>query len=357
MLHHPRKHVLRMFALVLAVAMLATACGSGGTSVLEGAANTASDAADTNADAATSDVEGTVTISGSSTVEPISIRVAELFESVAPGVVVDVDGPGTGDGFKLFCAGETDISNASRQIKPQEAEDCAESGVEFTELRVAIDGIAVLTNTANDVDCLSFADMYSLIGPESVGFETWADADSLAAEVGGTGGFPDAPLDLTAPGEESGTYDSFVEIVLEHFGEARAEAGELSESDVASTRPDYSSSADDNVILQNVLGSPSSLGWVGFAFAANATDVKLIDIAEETGNECVSATEETIASGEYPISRALYIYVNNANAEANPALQAYVDYYMTVGLDSAVAEVGYVTLGADALAETRSAWS
>ena len=341
-----------MFALVLAMAMLATACGSD-TSVLDSTADTTS--SDSTAGSA---IEGTVTISGSSTVEPISIRVAELFESVEPGVVVDVDGPGTGDGFKLFCAGETDISDASRAIKDSEAADCEAAGIEYTELIVGIDGIAVLTNSANDaVECLSFPELYSLIGPESVGFESWADANELAGELGGDGAFPDVPLDLTAPGEESGTYDSFIEIALEDIGDARAEEGAITEDEVATTRPDYSSSADDNVILQNVLGSSSSLGWVGFAFAANATDVKLIDIAEEPGGECVSATEETIASGEYPISRELFIYVNNANAAANPALQAYVDYYMTVGLDTAVAEVGYVTLGADAMANTRSNWS
>jgi len=345
--------LIKLTALVLTLAMFAVGCAST-TSVLDAA--TAPGDAD-HGTAAVGVIDGAVTVSGSSTVEPISIRVAELFESVQPGVIVDVDGPGTGDGFKLFCAGDTDISNASRQIKGKEAEACAEAGIEYTELVVGIDGIAVLTNVANEVECLSYADMYALIGSESIGFESWADANELAGEIGGSGGFPDAPLDLTAPGEESGTYDSFVEIVLEHIGEGRVEAGFISEDEAVRTRPDYSSSADDNVILQNVLGSPSSLGWVGFAFAANATDVKLIDIAEEAGGDCVSATEATIASGQYPISRALYIYVNNANAAANPALQAYVDYYMDVGLDVAVAEVGYVTLGADALAETRSNWS
>lgn len=339
----------RILAMVLSLALLATACG-GGESVLDDVTGGVSDGA------VSSSTTGSVSISGSSTVEPIAIRVAEMFESAAPGVIVDVDGPGTGDGFKLFCAGETDISNASRQIKEQEATSCREAGIEFTELRVAIDGIAVLTNIANDIDCLSFADMYSLIGPESIGIKTWAEANELAAAVGGAGGFPDTPLDLTAPGEESGTYDSFVEIVLEHFAEERAEEGLVAEDEIKTTRPDYSSSADDNVILQNVQGSPSSIGWVGFAFAANATNVKLIDIAEDAGGDCVSATEDTIASGEYPIARDLFVYVNNANAAANPALQEYVDFFMDEGLEGAVSEVGYVQLGADALAETRAAW-
>ncbi|MCY3951308.1 MAG: substrate-binding domain-containing protein [bacterium] len=301
------------------------------------------------------DVSGPVTISGSSTVEPISVRVAELFRDVAPNVSVTVDGPGTGDGFKLFCAGETDISDASRRIKDTEAEACAEAGIEWIELRVGIDGIAVLTNPENDaVDCLSFEDLYAIVGPESVGFTNWRDAGALAAELGSSTSFPDLALDITAPGAESGTYDSFIEIVLEHIGEARAEAGAVSEDEAATTRPDYVSAGDDNVIIQGIDGSRGSFGWVGFAFTGDA-DVKLLEI--DDGDGCVAPTPGTIAAGEYPVSRSLYIYVNSARAAASTAVRAYVDFYVSeTGLGRAVSDVGYVVLTDDAQATTVADW-
>ena len=275
--------------------------------------------------------------------EPVSVRVAELFEDVAPGVFVDVEGPGTGDGFKKFCEGETDISDASRAIKESEAEECAAAGIEFTEILVGIDGIGVMTSENNDaVACVTFENLYGLIGPESDGVASWADANAILGE-----GLPDAPLDIFGPGEESGTYDSFIEIVIEDIAEERGQE--------ATTRSTYSPSADDNVILSGITSSDTSLGWVGFAFAANAEGVKLLDV--DGGDGCVSATAETIASNEYPISRNLYIYVNNAKAEENPALQAFVDFYVTTGLDQAVSEVGYVELTDAAKAEVAAGWA
>ncbi len=304
------------------------------------------DAAETEEDAM--DLSGDIVISGSSTVEPISVRTQELFNESFPDVNISVDGPGTGDGFALFCAGETDISDASRAIKDEEAATCAENGIEFTELQVGIDGIGVMTHTGNPVECVSFADLYALIGPESTGFTSWADANALSAELGGAGALPDAPLDIFGPGEESGTFDSFVEIVLEDFADERGQD--------ATTRPDYNPSADDNVILQGIQGSDTSLGWVGYAFAANADGVKLLAVDDgESG--CVDATPETIASAEYPIARPLFIYVNNAMAAEKPQVSAFVDFYMADGLDTAVSEVGYVALADDAKAATRSAWA
>ena len=315
----------------------------------------ADDMSDDGAPAA-ADVSGSVTISGSSTVEPISVRVAELFRDVAPGVNVTVDGPGTGDGFKLFCAGETDISDASRQIKEAEAEDCAESGIDWIEVRVAIDGIAVLTNNDNDsVNCLNFEDLYALVGPESVGYANWSDAAGLAAELGSSTSLPDLDLDITAPGSESGTYDSFIEIVLEDIGDARAEAGAISEDEAATTRPDYVSAGDDNVIISGIEGARGSFGWVGFAYAVNA-GVKLLDV--DGGDGCVAATPDTIASGEYPVSRSLYIYVNAERAAASDAVSAYVDFYVSeTGLVQAVSDVGYVVLTDDARSATAANWA
>ncbi len=352
---------LKITSLLAALALTAAACGSdsdtatdaGDTETTEAGTETtdaeeSGDDADAGADM--SELSGSVFISGSSTVEPISIRVAESFESVAPDVIVDVEGPGTGDGFKKFCEGESDISDASRPIKDEEAEVCAEAGIEFIELRVAIDGISVVTSPENEaVACLNFVDLYALVGPESEGFSKWSDGQTIATELGSDTVLPDADLLVTAPGAESGTYDSFIEIVLEDSAETREQE--------ATTRTDYSSSADDNTIVSNVAANPTSFGWVGFAFAdLNRDSLKLIPIASEPGGDCIDPTVETIASGEYPISRSLYIYVSKNKLAENPALAAYVDHYVTVGLDESAAEADYVELGDDAKAETRAAW-
>jgi len=298
-------------------------------------------------------LSGEIAISGSSTVEPISSIVAEDFKAANPGVNYSVDGPGTGDGFALFCAGEIDISDASRAINEEEVAACDEAGITYVELQVAVDGLSVITSPDNaDVTCLSFGDLYALVGPESQGFANWSDADELAAEIGGDFGeihapYPDAALDITAPGEESGTFDSFVELALGDVIEAREQE--------ETTRPDYQASADDNVIVENIGGTPSSLGWVGFAFAdENSDSVKSLEV--DGGDGCVAPTPETIASNEYPISRPLFIYVNAEEAAARPELAAFVDYYLSDEGIAAVSEADYVALDEAALEETRAAW-
>lgn len=299
------------------------------------------------------ELTGELTISGSSTVEPITSLVAEDFQAQHPDVDYSVDGPGTGDGFALFCDGETDISDASRAIKDEEAATCEENGINYVELQVAIDGLSVITSTANDaVSCLSFGDLYALLGPESQGFDNWTDANALAEEIGGEFGeihapYPDAPLDVTAPGEESGTFDSFVEIALGKIAEAR-------EQDVT-TRPDYIGSANDNVIIEGITGTASSLGWVGLAFADGAGD-EIKEIQIDKGDGCFGPSAETVSDGTYPIARPLFIYVNLARAAGNAAVAAYVDYYLSDEGIASVAEVGYVDLPADQLEATRSAW-
>ena len=213
-------------------------------------------------------VEGEIFVSGSSTVEPITNRVAEEFAGGNEGFDYTVEGPGTGDGFAIFCNGETDISDASRPISDEEVAACADSGVEYVELLVAYDGLSVITGAGNaDMSCLSFLDLYALLGPESEGFDSWSDANelatTLATELGADFGeshapYPEAPLTVTAPGEESGTFDSFVELALGDIAEARGQD--------ATSRPDYTASPNDNVIIDGV--TDSSLGWVGLAFAA-----------------------------------------------------------------------------------------
>jgi len=336
----------RALALLLALSLFAAACGDDD----DNASTTET------SDGGAGDVSGEVTVTGSSTVEPISIGVADLLADESPDVSVNVDGPGTGDGFAAFCAGEADISDASRPIKEEEVAVCEAAGIEFVELPVAFDGISVLTSTENsDVDCLNFADLYALIGPEAEGNGNWSDAQSLATELGSDTELPDADLDITGPGEESGTYDSFIEIAFADIAEERVAAGSIAEDQAETTRPDYTASADDNVIIQGIEGSPSSLGWVGFAFAQEAADsVTSLQVSDGEG-ECSTPSAESIADGTYPLARSLYIYVDAAKAESNPAVAAYVDYYLDAGYD-AVEEAGYVALPDDQLSETQSTW-
>lgn len=297
-------------------------------------------------------LSGQIIISGSSTVEPVSALVAEMFnESVSADVAIEVTGPGTSDGFERFCAGETDISDASRRVKQKEIDACKANGIEMIELKVAIDGLSIITSAENaTTECLTFADLYALLGPESKGFDSWADGQAIATELGSKTTLPDAPLVVTAPGEESGTFGSFIEIVIQEFNKDRGQE--------ATTRPDYTASANDNVIIEGVAGSPSSLGWVGYAFAKeNEGRVKLLAVDDgESG--CIAPTPETIADNSYPISRDLYFYVNKAKAEENPAVAAYVDYYMADGtISTALETVPYVPLTADTLAESQATWS
>ena len=335
----------RALLAAVALALVAVACG--------GADATGDGNGGSNSGSSSQALTGEIVASGSSTVEPITSLAAELFSEENPDVGVSVDGPGTGDGFELFCQGKTDISDASRAIEPEEQQACKDGGIEYIELKVAIDGITVLTSkNNNEISCLDFKDLYALIGPESEGFKNWADANALAEEIGATHApYPDVPLAITAPGEESGTYDSFAELVLE--GTAYDER-KINEDDPV-IRPDYTASADDNVIIQGLSGDDTSLGWVGYAFYEENTDkVRAIPIAEE-GDNCIEPTKETIAAGEYPISRDLFFYVNSAKAESNEALQAFVDFYLAE-LQTLVQETGYVEAPADVISETTQAW-
>jgi phosphate transport system substrate-binding protein len=357
-----RTKALRVTGLAAAFLLAAAACGSDDTETTDttaaedGGATTAAEDASETSEAASEEpatdggeLSGEIVISGSSTVEPISIAVAEAYAAEQPDVNVSVSGPGTGDGFKQFCAGEIDISDASRAIREEEAATCEEAGISYVELKVGIDGLAVVTSAENTaVACLSFGDLYALAGPESAGMTNWADANDLAIEVGGNGGLPDAELLISAPGPESGTYDSFVELVLTDIAEERGQE--------PGARVDYSSAADDNVIIETITGTPTSFGWVGYAFADQADGVKMIPVSEEAGGDCIAPEPQTIASNTYPIARDLFVYVNTAKADENPALADFVDFYVTFGLDEAVALADYVPLADDAKAETVAAW-
>lgn len=272
--------------------------------------------------AADSGVSGALAVDGSSTVYPITEAVAEEFGIDTDGNVrVTVGVSGTGGGFKRFCAGETDISNASRPIKEEEAADCAANGVEYTELTVAIDGLTVAVNPANAfVECLTVDELRSMWEPGST-ISNWSEVRD---------GFPDQPLALYGPGTNSGTFDYFTEEII---GEAGASRG------------DYTASEDDNVLVQGVEGDPNALGYFGYAYyIENQQRMKAVGI--DSGSGCVVPSDETVAAGTYtPLSRPLLIYVNNAKLQ-QPHVAEFVRFYLESAAEL-VPQVGYVALEAD----------
>lgn len=267
-------------------------------------------------------VSGAIAVDGSSTVYPITEAVAEEFGlQTEGGVRVTVGVSGTGGGFKRFCAGETDISNASRPIKESEAADCAANGVEYTELTVAIDGLTVAVNNANGfAQCLTVEELRNIWAPGST-INNWSQVRD---------GFPDQPLALYGPGTNSGTFDYFTEEVIGEQGASRG---------------DYTASEDDNVLVQGVEGDPNAIGYFGYAYyIENAERMKAVGI--DNGNGCVLPNDQTVAGGTYtPLSRPLMIYVNSAKL-AQPHVAEFVRFYLDSSAEL-VPQVGYVALDAN----------
>lgn len=277
-------------------------------------------------------VEGTILVDGSSTVAPITMAVAEEFQKLYPEVRVPVGISGTGGGFKKFCAGETDISDASRPITSKEIELCQQNGIEYIELPVAFDGLAVVVNPQNDfVSCLTVAELKKIWEPEAEGkIVNWNQVRD---------GFPDRPLTLYGPGTDSGTYDYFTAAIVgkEH-----------------SSRGDYLPSEDDNVLVQGVAGDPNALGFFGLAyFEENADKLKLVAI--DNGNGCVLPSLETVMNATYqPLSRPIFIYVNRERADKKDEIGLFVRFYLEHAGDLSK-QVGYVPLTPEiyALAQQR----
>ncbi|HUV11440.1 MAG TPA: substrate-binding domain-containing protein [Acidimicrobiia bacterium] len=306
-----------------------------------------------------------ISISGSSTVEPITSLIAEFYAEENPSVAVRVDGPGTGDGFKLFCASETDASDASRPIKDEEATTCAENGVEYTEFRVAIDGLSLVANTASKLKCVDFPQIYGLFGPESDG--TFATAQTIAAELGSTNKALPAKGSVKkfTPGPESGTYDSFIEIGYQSLLDQRVEEGKVETvtDDSGETVAKQVLNSDgqfpnDNDIVKRVEGSKDGIGFFGFAYyeenQAELADVAIV--SPETG-KCVKATRKTIQNGTYPLRRDLFVYVNNDKVGANKALRGFLGFYLTKeNLTTSVTDAGYVPQPSATIRETVAAW-
>lgn len=310
-----------------------------------------------------------INVSGSSTVEPITALVGELFAEENPDVPVAVDGPGTGDGFALFCDGETDISNASRPIEEAEIATCESNGIEYTELPVGLDGLSVVVNKKSSLKlkCLSQADLYAIFGPESTG--DLADASALATELGSTHTLPSSgSVTKFTPGPESGTYDAFIELGYEDIMGERLEAGNITdtivndegETQVAQALISDGQFPNDNDIVQRVASTKDGIGFLGIAYyLQNKDKLKAVAIEDPESGSCVKPTVKTVQSGTYlPLSRTLSIYVNNTKASKNRALKDFVDFYMMEEiLTDIVTEAGYAPLHDDEIQASIEAWS
>ncbi|MGH8826383.1 MAG: PstS family phosphate ABC transporter substrate-binding protein [Jiangellaceae bacterium] len=279
---------------------------------------------DTETTSSEGGLSGSVAADGSSTVAPLSEAAADRFRDAEPDVNVTVATSGTGGGFKAFCAGETDISDASRAIKDEEAAECEAAGVEFTEIIMANDGLSVVVNTENDwAQCLTVEQLNTMWAPESEGKITnWNQIDPS---------FPDQPLTLFGAGTDSGTFDYFTDAINGEEG---------------ATRTDYSPSEDDNITIQGVQGDVGAVGYFGLSYVEeNQGAIKALEVDGGTG--CVAPTSETVQSGEYtPLSRPLFIYVANASYTDKPQVKAFVDFYVENANDIA-ADALFVPLNPD----------
>ena len=290
--------LLGLLALVLAVG----AAGCGRDDEESGSTNASATGSDTDGG---EELSGSVEVDGSSTVGPLTTAAAEGFREEQSGVNVTVGTSGTGGGFERFCAGETDISDASRPIdEEEEAPVCADAGIEYTEIKVATDALTVVVNPENDwVDCLTTDQLAAIWGPDST-IKNWKDIPG--------GDFPDQALVLAGPGTDSGTFDYFTDVINGEEGASRS---------------DYTASEDDNVTVQAVESDKGALGYFGFTYYEENQD-QLKALAVDSGDGCVDPSAETAQDGSYaPLSRPLFIYVKNESL-ARPEVAGFLTYFM-----------------------------
>ena len=251
------------------------------------------------------DVSGTIAIDGSSTVAPLSELAAELFQEENPDVRVTVGTSGTGGGFEKFCVGETQISDASRPIDEEEMAMCEENGITQEQITVANDGLAVVVNPENPVDCLT-VDQLSQIWDKGSKVSNWSDIDGLDVDY-------NESLELFGPGTDSGTFDYFTEAINGEEGQQRTDYNNVGE--------------DDNQTVRGVSGNPGGIGYFGLSFAEENSDtLKLLQV--DGGDGCVTPTVETVQDGSYtPLGRGLFIYPSG-DALEDPAVDAFIEFYI-----------------------------
>jgi phosphate transport system substrate-binding protein len=298
-----------LLGLTLAIALVATACGgdddagggTGGTSL-----------------------SGNIVIDGSSTVAPVTEAIAEEFRKEQSDVQVTVGTSGTGGGFTKFCAGETDVQDASRAIDDEEKAACEAKGIKYQEFRIGLDGLAIVSSAQNQfLDTLNYEQMAKIF--EEGGAKTWNQVDPS---------FPNEEIAIFGPDAESGTYDFFNEEIL---GDPE-EGGKK-------PRNDYTASSDDNTLVQGIEGEANSWGYFGYAYYQNNKEgLKIIKVAEE-GTTGIEPTTETIESGDYPLSRPLFIYVKEDSLK-QPEVGQFVKFYLEQ-TPQLIADVGYVAAPED----------
>lgn len=262
-----------------------------------------------------------IDIDGSSTVYPVSYAVVEEYLKEHPDAEITVSQSGTGGGFEKFARGDTVISDASRPIKPKEAEACKANGIEYIELQVGIDGLTVMVNPQNDWCEALTVDQLKKIWARGSEVKKWSDVDPA---------WPEEEIKLFGPGTESGTYDYFVEVIC------GKETG---------SRSDYESSSKDNVLVEGIAGEQYALGYFGYAYYIENKDrLKALAISQtDSVEDGVLPNNETVEKGEYsPLSRPLFIYVNTG-ALKRPEVAEFVEFYLNKG-QAFVEEKGYVTL-------------
>jgi phosphate transport system substrate-binding protein len=293
-LHISTRH--RLSATAVGCSFLLAACGGAEADTDSGTSNSLS---------------GTIQIDGSSTVAPLSEAAAELFQEENPDVRVVVGTSGTGGGFEKFCTGATDISDASRPIKDEEAALCESNGISYEEIVVANDGLAVVVNPANDwAECLTLEQLKAIWGPDSTA-KSWKDIDPS---------FPDEPLSLFGPGTDSGTFDYFTD-------EVNGEEG--------ASRTDYQPSEDDNFIVQGIQAAKGATGYFGLSYVEENPDA-VKAVAVDGGDGCVEPSADTVLDGSYtPLGRPLFIYASS-DLVARPEGRAFLEFY--IANDETIAE-------------------
>ncbi|HET8863497.1 MAG TPA: PstS family phosphate ABC transporter substrate-binding protein [Solirubrobacterales bacterium] len=277
------------------------------------------------------DLSGSIRIDGSSTVAPLTEAIAEEFQAENPDVKVTVGTAGTGGGFEKFCAGETDISDASRAIEPEEEEACKKGGIGYEDVHVATDALTVMINNENPVSCLTVDQLSAVWGPDSK-LSNWNEIPGLSEEF-------DEELALFGPGTDSGTFDYFTE-------EINGEEG--------ATRKDYNNVGEnDNATVTGVEGAPGGMGYAGFSYyTENEGKLKALEV--DNGKGCVGPSVETAQDGSYaPLSRPLLIYPSDA-ALKKPEVRAFVDYYLA-NVNGIAEAVGFVPLTDEQLEESEAA--